>query len=141
MINLTIKTKLAGMFGFVSLMVVAIGLLGLHGMKVSDASLNQVYRENLATIEELSKITGLMRENRVQLLLALQYDPRSRWSRLDDHPVTMHTDLVKKNIDEINAVWKAYCAIPRPPEERVLADRFDAACAKVINEGMIPTMN
>jgi len=136
--NLTIKSKLICMVVGFSLVMLSTGLLGLHGMNTANKALKLVYEENVTTVETLAEITGLMRENRVQLLLALQHDPRNKWNKMHNHAVTFHTDQVMKNLDEIKSLWKAYCQIPRSAEEKMLAESFDDACARVIKDGMHP---
>ena len=52
-----------------------------------------------------------MTENRSQIMLALQHDPRSEYSSLHDHPVSMHLEAIEKNAEEISAAFKKYHSI------------------------------
>ena len=137
--RLTIKAKLIMMVTVLTLLLVTVGWLGLSGMNNADEALELTYRENLKSTEILGKIVGLMRDNRVQLLLALQHDPQSEYNKLHDHPLAMHTDRVMQNIEEISRLWSDYVKIPRSPEEQKLAADFADKRERFVKEGLLPT--
>jgi len=137
---LTLRAKLIFMVAAISLMMLVVGMLGLWGIRSANSSLDQLYSENLVTTEEFSRIVALMRESRVQLLLALMHDREVKWSRMHDHPVAMHTDLVRKNLEEVRSTWKRYGSIPKSAEEAKMAERFETICNEVINRGMLPAV-
>ena len=137
--RLTIKAKLIMMVTVLTLLLVTVGWLGLSGMNSADYALELTYKENLRSTEILGKIVGLMRDNRVQLLLALQHDPRSEYNKLHDHPLALHTDRVTQNIEEITRLWKEYEKIERSPEEQKLATDFAEKRARFVREGLLPT--
>ncbi|MFN3398173.1 MAG: Tar ligand binding domain-containing protein, partial [Sulfurimicrobium sp.] len=88
---------------------------------------------------QLVKIGRLMADNRIQLLLALQHDPRNPASSIHDHPISAHTDRVARNIAEIDQLWRQFRA--RHLDERVapLADRYAEQRKTLVNSGLIPT--
>ena len=136
---MTIRRKiqliLLGGWLFISLT----GILGLIGMRASNNEIQTIYQENLTTIQKIGRVTELMRNNRIQLLLALQHDPANpEIMKLHDHELTVHTDLVMKNIDEISAVWKEVLSSNLDNEEKKLAEDFAAKRSAFVKEGLLP---
>lgn len=136
---MTIKRKiqliLLGGWIFISLT----GVFGLIGMHDSNQEIQAIYQENLSIIEKISQVTELMRNNRIQLLLALQHDPsNSEIVKLHDHELAVHTDAVAKNIEEITTIWKEITSANLDPEERNLVEDFAAKRQSFVKDGLIP---
>ncbi len=136
---MTIKRKiqliLLGGWLFISLT----GICGLVGMRASNNEIQTIYKENLSTIQKIGRVTELMRNNRIQLLLALQHDPANpEIMKLHDHELTVHTDLVTKNIEEISNIWKEVTSANLDTEEKKLADDFAVKRGSFVKEGLMP---
>jgi len=116
--------------------MIAIGIIGLTGFYQSNKALKNVYSVNMKNSGLLNKITGNLRANRIQLLLALQHDPKNEFSVLHEHPTSMHTDLAKKYSSEIDETWKDYFATINSPEGKSLAEDFVKARAKYEKDGL-----
>jgi methyl-accepting chemotaxis protein len=138
--NIGIKAKLLAMLTIMSVFMIIIGAIGLAGFKESNRSLEGVYEDNMMNSNLLAKIDGLMRANRIQILLALQHDPKSEFSVLHDHPIGAHTDLAKKYIEEINQAWAEYYGKQTTKESRDLADTFHHERMTYEKEGLEPAM-
>lgn len=138
--NFTIKTRLIALVGLATVLMVAIGLMGLTGMRDADDSLNTVYNDRLVPTGQISQIIEMMQDNRTQLLLSLQHDPASDFSRMHDHPIDMHLKVAEDNIDKINTLWQAFMATYHTPEETRLAEDFAAKRAVFVNEGLKPVI-
>ncbi|MBT0664990.1 methyl-accepting chemotaxis protein [Geobacter pelophilus] len=137
--NFSIKTKILIILLVGCISVVVAGVLGLVGMKASNRQIETLYKKNMASVIQLSQIRGLMRDNRIQLLLSLQHDPKSPdIVKLHDHALPFHTDQVMKNIEEITAVWKEYTIGPMSGEEKKLADEFAEKRGRFVKEGLLP---
>ncbi|SNB46527.1 methyl-accepting chemotaxis protein [Geobacter sp. DSM 9736] len=137
--KLSIKSKLIAVVTMFVLLLVVVGALGLRGMKLSNEALEAMYNEELTSAIEFGKIMGLMRDNRVQLLLSLQHDERMETSKLHDHPLNTHTEKVMQNIEEINRLWAEYSKLPKSEEEQKLAEEFKASRERFVQEGLLPT--
>jgi len=140
MMHFGIKGKLLGMMAIMSLFMIIIGMIGLAGFRECNSSLEGVYENNLKNSNLLSRIDGLMRGTRIQMLLALQHDPNNEFSALHDHPTSSHTDLIQKNIDEINQAWNEFYAKQTTGEARTLADAFHAERTAYVKNGLEPAM-
>jgi len=113
--NLTIKTRLITLVGFTSILMITIGVLGLNGMNSLGISLGNVYKNHLIPTGQLGGIVGLMRDNRTQLLLALQHDEKNPLSSMHNHKLGKHTNRIVDNIQEISQIWKLYMANEMKP--------------------------
>jgi aerotaxis receptor len=136
--NMRIRNKLL-IPGLISALVaLLIGLIGIMNTQKMSEQIRALYEENTSTIAEVSIINDLMRENIQHLLLATLHDPKLDAAQFHDHPVTLHTDLIKKNIERISGLWQKYMALPLGPEERKLAEEYAAKRALFVNEGLKP---
>lgn len=138
--SLSIKSKILIILLVGCLSVVIAGVLGLSGMHESDNKIENLYKENLANVERFSQIMGLMRDSRIQLLLALQHNPDApEIVKLHDHVTEQHLSAVKKNINEITTVWNEYSSgVALSAEEKRMSDDFAAKRGKFVKEGLLP---
>lgn len=140
--NVKIGAKLYLLLGFLSVILVAIGMIGLSGMKTTNASLETVYANQLLPAVLLTQMDSRLHENMQELLLARLHDPKLPDSKAHeaDHPVTKHTDKVAANIAENDRLWEQYLATYLTPEEKKLSERFTAQRQKYTNEGQLPAL-
>ncbi|MCW8827182.1 MAG: methyl-accepting chemotaxis protein [Gammaproteobacteria bacterium] len=136
--NMTIKLRLVLLVSFASVLMILIGAMGLSGMSNLESSMKSVYEDRLVPTGQLSKIIGYMRDNRTQLFAALQHDSNNEFSKMHDHAVTMHTDVVTSNIEKISRLWKEYMATYLTPEEVILAEKFASTRSDFVKDGLIP---
>ncbi|MDZ4253383.1 MAG: methyl-accepting chemotaxis protein [Sulfuritalea sp.] len=134
--NVTIKARLISVLAVLSILLLIIGVQGVQGMRASNTSLGSVYADRLIPTGQIAQINLLMQENVRQLHLATMHDPRLPESKLHDHPVTLHTDVVEKNIEAISGIWKDYMATYLTPEEKILASDYAAKRAQFVSEGL-----
>ncbi len=139
--NMTIKTRLISILAILCLLLLGIGVQGLMGMRSINTSLGSVYNDRLVPSGQLAEINQLMQENMRQLHLAAMHDPRLPESALHNHPIAIHLDTVKKNIDTISEIWKAYMATTLTPEEKVLADDYATKRARFVKEGLLDAIS
>lgn len=74
--GLSIKSRLLGVIAFLSLLVVAIGVLGLYGMGRSNEGLKTVYENRTLALEKVTGIESALYLNQLALASMLQ-DPRA----------------------------------------------------------------
>ncbi|TCS72239.1 methyl-accepting chemotaxis sensory transducer with TarH sensor /methyl-accepting chemotaxis sensory transducer with Pas/Pac sensor [Sulfuritortus calidifontis] len=130
--NISIKGRLASMVGLASLLLLAVGGLGLFGLNQSNEDLRGVYEDHTIALGQLDRITRNLVNNRLNMAETL----------LDPSPESVRSHLAdtEKRIDEINKTWEAYMAVDRPPEERTAAEQFAADRTRFVKEGLRPTM-
>jgi methyl-accepting chemotaxis protein-1 (serine sensor receptor) len=135
--NLTIKTRLTALIAFLSAMLILIGFLGLRGMGETNAGLKTVFEDRLVPSNQIAVINNLMAENVRQIHLASMHDPRIPESKLHDHPITMHTDRIKGNVQKVADIWKEYLASYLTPEEKLLAEEYAEKYKKFTQDGLL----
>ena len=115
--NMTIKARLIFVIGFMSALLVGIGVYGLYGMNSSNKGLQSVYEDRTIPLMDLGKIIdkiNLIRLNAVTAAGASTQDV-----------VKDAIDKTKQRDEEIAALWTKYTSTYLTPEEKKLADDFD----------------
>lgn len=138
--NLSIKMRIMVIMlvGWLSILVV--GVVALFGLHSSDKAIETLYKERMGRLTDISRVMSLMRDNRIQLLLALQHDPGNAVIlKLHDHALDMHIEQVTKNIQEINTIWDEFMKRPMTPEGKQQAEDFAAKRKQFVIEGLKPT--
>jgi len=134
--NLSIKVRLALIMGFMSMLMLGGGAIGLVGIVMTNKALESNYKDRLEPTKMVGRVMLLMNENRAQVALALQHSPDSPFAKMHDHPLTLHTDNIVKNRDEITAIVAEYKQHNLTAEEQVLADKYGEARAQYVKEGL-----
>ena len=119
--NLSIKVRLILIMGFMSVLMLGGGAIGLAGIVMANKTLESNYKDRLEPTKMVGLVMLLMNENRAQVMLALQHSPDSPFSKMHDHPLTLHTDSIVKNRDKITAIIAEYKQHNLTPEEQALA--------------------
>ncbi|MDD2853641.1 MAG: methyl-accepting chemotaxis protein [Desulfuromonadaceae bacterium] len=136
--NLSIKIKIMIIMLVGCISVIIAGALGLYGMKNADRDIETLYKVNLRRVSNISEIMGLMRDNRIQLLLSLQHDPKNPTIvAMHDHPMTFHTDQVPKNIEKITTIWKEYASSLMGSNEKKMANEYAEKRGQFVKEGLL----
>jgi methyl-accepting chemotaxis protein len=136
--NVTIKQRIIGTNLLVAVLLAVIACFGLYQLQISNAQFENAVDHKMKSAEQVSKIDALMRENMRQLQLAAMHDSRLPESKLHDHPLTKHLDVVSKNTDEINAIWKDYTSVKHSVKGTELADAFAKERAAYVADGLTP---
>mgnify|MGYP001566124162 CR=1 FL=1 len=135
--NISVKAKLSLIMGFMALMMLGGGAIGLGGIMLTNNALEDTYKNRLEPTKMIGRIMLLMNDNRAQFMLDLQHQPGSAFVDMHDHPATLHTDAILKNRDEITALVEEYKKRTLSAEEQVLADKYTASRAQFVSEGLI----
>ena len=126
--NLKISTRLIMMIGILSVLLIAIGLIGLYGIGKSNDSLKGVYEDRTAPMGQLADINRLLLRNRLAIANSLTFH----------EDVAQSIAEIDANIVTITKVWDAYMATTLTAEEAVLAKKFGEDRVKFVKEGLKP---
>jgi len=137
---LSLKAKLFAVLGVTCSAMVLITFVGLNGMKQLNTQLRTVYEENVLNSQRVAKMTNLLVDTRVQLLLALQHDTSSQFAAMHDHPLDLHTGKVVKNLEAFSKLKQEYQKTTAPAEELKLQEAFINATDKVVADGFKPML-
>jgi methyl-accepting chemotaxis protein len=128
----TIKCRLINVIGLLSVLMVIIGGMGLHGMSKANEGLRTVYEDRTVPMNQISTIKELMLTNQLRITAALVTPT--------PEVIQKNTAEVEQNIAEINRTWTAYMATYLTEEEKKLADKFIADRKLFVEEGLKPTL-
>ncbi len=141
--KLNVGKRLGGIIGLAVLIAFLMAILGIVGLSQSTESLRTVYEDRMVPVKDLAKISNLMLDNRLNLRAALS---EVRIATTDNQPgIEMDQTLanasgerIRKNIADINELWKAYMATYLTPEEKTLAEKFAESRGKFVSESLVP---
>lgn len=68
---MTLRARMSAVIGFLCLLAIAIGLVGLYGMNKSNEGLKAVYEDRTKALERVSRIDILLVQNRLAIAEAL----------------------------------------------------------------------
>lgn len=128
--NVTIKSRLLFVIGFLSLLLIAVGILGVASLSSTNGSLKTLYENRLVPMGQLAEVVRLIDRNRMTIAESMNGDPAVVVPKMAE---------VDKTIDTVNKSWAAYVAGPLTPEERTLADKAAMLRKKFVTEGVQPT--
>jgi methyl-accepting chemotaxis protein len=111
--KMKIGTKLLLLVGFLSVLLIAIGVLGLSGMKAANAGLETVYNDRVVCLEQLKNISDAYAVNIVDTTHKVRNGNLS-WADGRKN-VEASTGKIKEN-------WDAYIVTYLVEEEKKLAD-------------------
>ncbi len=130
--NLSIKARLIAILSFMAILLLGIGIMGLHGMVKTKAGLKSVYEDRTIPLGQVGEIQALLLENRLALAVA----------QITPTPEVIAESIAKieSNSAEIGKLWDAYMATYLTPEEKILADKFTEDRKQFLAEGLKPAV-
>ena len=122
-----------------SLLILFVGVIGLNGIEMTNDSLDRIYKDSLKSTNIISRIMLLMDENRVHIMLGLQYDPKNHYPKKENNkdPVYTHTTAITKNLSEITILLEKYKKRKLTDEEQDITNLYAIAHAQYANDGLI----
>ncbi len=130
--KMTIKTRLTVLVGCMAVLMVTLGVMGLHATRTSNESLRTVYVDRMVPVEQISFVLTYNMSNRVALLKALETPTPEQ--------IQASIDTVRQNREQIKKKWKEYMATYLTPEEKQLADKLAADRERFVKDGLEPVM-
>jgi methyl-accepting chemotaxis protein len=130
--SLKISTRLIILIAFLSVLMLAVGGMGMYGTSRANQALHTVYEDRLVPMGQLSKVGDRLTHNRIALLRVM----------LDPTPQAVAKGLatVDSHAGEITKQWDAYLATYLTPDEKKLADEFAVLRQAWLTEGLDPAI-
>lgn len=119
--DMKIGTRLYLLIGFVSILLIAIGVFGLRGISMTNASLNTVYKNSVVPLQELKIVSDMYAVNIVDNAHKVRNGNLS-WSEGRQN--------IEAAVQEINKQWKAYNETYLVEEEKKLVDEAKPLMSK-----------
>jgi methyl-accepting chemotaxis protein-1 (serine sensor receptor) len=130
--HLKISTRLVMLISVMSMLLTAIGGIGLFGISQSNAALKRVYEDRTQPMGQLSDVARLNLRSRLAIANSL---------------INPSADEITKNMAEVDAnalaigkAWDAYAATTLTTEEARLARQLVEARHQFVQEGLHPAM-
>ncbi|WP_087690899.1 MULTISPECIES: methyl-accepting chemotaxis protein [unclassified Pandoraea] len=130
--NVTIRARLTLALGLFMVLLVVGAAVGLLSLRQSNASLQDMYTNDMASSRALAQTTLSTLSARVTLArIEFIADPSEIKTAIDG---------VRNNLKKADDAWATYAALPMSDGEKPLADAAVATRSKVVNEGILPAL-
>ena len=115
--KLTLRLRLIATMSLLGLIIVAVGLVGINGMRSTQDSLEQVYSNQMMSSIALGNSKNFLARARFVLDRAVLHP--------DAGDVDKTLERMQGFLADSDKAWQAYQALPQEPEESVLAKELD----------------
>jgi len=136
--NLSIKSRLIFVIGFLSLLLIGIGIMGLVSLGATNSALKSVYEERVVPLGELEHMTMLFNEN--QISVAESITGQLSTFPEDISVVDKNVAESRKRMDKIAAIWQTILGTQTSVEEQKLVKEADAARLAYGRDGLLPAL-
>ncbi|CAH2603219.1 PAS domain S-box protein [Rhodovastum atsumiense] len=116
---LSLSGRIGGSFGLLTLALVLVGWLGLHGITQSNQALSGVFHEEVGGIVQVTAIEKNIHDT-MRNAMALAYDREGHGGRTPSERIRILRELNERG----EAAWRSFAAHGMHAEERRLADEF-----------------
>lgn len=135
--HLSIKNGVTLGIVFVTLLMVAGGILGITGLNMSNSALHSLYYEEMEPVQTIGRINFLMADNRAQVALAMHHNPTAHSAERFDHGLNAHIAALDKNKWEIDTLWENYARGIKNDVEKDLSDSYWRSRNRYVEEGLL----
>ncbi len=136
--RLNLAGRMGVILGSLGLIMVAIMIYALMAMSSINQKTVDLYEQRFDPTRIIGRIGKLMADNQTQILLAMHHNPAVPSSAKHNHPISVHTDEIAKNIEEITALWEEYQKSIKNDVHRKLADEYAEARKPFVADGLKP---
>src|SRR5450631_433222 len=113
--NLTIRSRLIFVIGFLSLLLIGAGVIGIASLNSTNGSLKTLYESRLVPMGQLDQVVRLIDRNRMAVAESMNGDPAVVVKKMVE---------VDKRIEDVNKSWEAYATGQLTEDEKKLAVKF-----------------
>src|SRR4030065_620973 len=103
--NLSIKARLVFVIGFLSVLLIGIGIMGLVSLNTTNTALKAVYEDRVIALGQLERISALM--NNSQVIVGESVSGQLSAFPEDTAVVDKRVAEIRSGIAEIDSMWKA----------------------------------
>ena len=130
---MSLKLRLIAVLGFLSLLLVGLGVLGLYGMNKSNEGLKNVYETRTVALDLISTVDRTIVRNRLALADA--------YANPTPENVQTELELIARNDKLIDDAMRKYQSSPLSAEEGRLAGDLVATQSALKKNGMAPAID
>jgi len=126
--RITIKLRLIATMCVLGLLIAVLGIMSIIGLKSVNATLNEVYTNQLASTLAIGESQIALGRARFTMDRALLHP---------DAPEAKDTlTNAEKFLEKSDNAWKRYLALPQSADEKILSDEMDKKRSDYINNGL-----
>ncbi len=131
--NISIKARLLMVISIMSVLLLAVGGIGLLGMSKDSEGLRTVHNDRMLPSNQIFQIQKLLLTNRLRITESL----------LNPTPELIQKNLaeVEQNIATITKIWNTYIENSLSPDEKMLADKVADDRHRFVMEGLQPAIS
>ncbi|MBP0599997.1 MCP four helix bundle domain-containing protein [Herbaspirillum sp. LeCh32-8] len=129
--KLTIKARLIFVIGFLAILLVASGVLGLVSLNSTNAQMRSLYEDRLVALTQLEQISSALDVGRYGISTAIVGDSGE---------IDKGMEKLEKTVKDSDKVLKEYLDTYLTPEEKSLADKLVPQRQKFIADGVKPAV-
>jgi methyl-accepting chemotaxis protein len=124
-----------------SVIAVLIGGIGIFTANNEEAEIRDMYEHVVLPMREVARIRRLVVDNAGQMFRAFQHNPAVEYSKLHEHPISEHLDLITKNLAWMDETFASlHQHLPEGTEETRLLQEIEVSYKKYVDSVMQPTM-
>ena len=113
--NLRIKHLITAVVGVLILLTIAVGAIGFHTTQRTVDLLENLALRAANQQTAVASIELRMEMNRSHILQALQHNPENRFAALHNHPLSVHSQFIADNSDELRReIATLHASVVRP---------------------------
>jgi|APLak6261675998_1056109.scaffolds.fasta_scaffold00021_30 methyl-accepting chemotaxis protein len=145
LLNFKVSQRMTALIGLAAIVMMVQAGIGIYELDRANQRIHSIYIDRMVPVEDLSRISSLMLENRTNIRIALsetsiQSTKDSAVLVMDPQAATKAAETIEKNIGTITELWKKYLATEITPEERKLAEKFAETRAAFVKEALKPAV-
>ncbi len=129
--NLTITSRLGLSMGFLCLLLIALGGIGLASLQASNASLRSLYEDRVLPMGRLSQLVKFMHATRLAVAESMDSSMSS---------IANEIDQIEKRVAQEDAILDTYLGSNLSTEEKRLAGQVIDARQAYLKEGVKPAL-
>ena len=127
--DINIGLRLGILVGSLSVLLVAIGILGLYGVSQSNENAERIYQDNLQKTAMVGEIQTLLVRNRLAIAMSLV-------TPVPD-VIAANTLSIEANIAKVTKVWETYSKMEQSDVEAALAKKFAEDRREFVQQGLL----
>ncbi len=133
LMQLGIQGRLTLLLLLASLIICAVGWLGLSGMNAINGQVQSLYREGASAILHLDTMARLQLRSHMAITAAIA----------NGKPATTQAlvALAEKSMVTIDKTWADYLAIGHDADEKKIQDEYESLRARYVSEGLKPALD
>jgi methyl-accepting chemotaxis protein len=129
--NITIKARLIFMISLLSLLMIAVGIVGVAHLGQANDEMKTMYEDRLAGMKYMGEISKWSLRNQFAVSKAITAEPAM---------VPKLLEAVEAGMKVYDKEWDAYLATNLAPEEKPLAQKFNDSYRKLESGGFKPAL-